>query len=436
MGPRLLRVEMDETAFVVGRSLIESIERGVKTSNKLICVLSPDFVASDWTALEYQMKVLDDPAGRKGLIIPILYRECDVPYSMRIRVGADFRKKENHDRAYRRLLVALGVVKRADFSAQTGETESGPTSALQSGYLGSHEPDAILEPVALNVFEVVKTPEWIWHANSRCRTPMEVVESAGGRLDITFALNSGQIWTFATLDSSESPLHSAIDSEAVNKTLLAELLVSETTRDLAIEILNKTLTSHFRRLGVWYDKRHGRYYFPPDFGKKHAVAWPGLKKRATRTVTVPRFRDGGLDRFEHLAAVMRFVQVDGKLCLQVLPTRMVTEDGYRPMRGQGVGRRIGKLTRKVYNNAFWLDVMFWIHQLYSNGRILINTGGPDIEISAVQLSISLGGGILGDKLSMFDSEYIERWHTLALALEEETSEEEASELEGAREDLE
>lgn len=175
-------------------------------------------------------------------------------------------------------------------------------------------------------------------------------------------------------------------------------------------------------------------------GEGYLVSAPqkirGRTREPGRIDLTPPQNGGGIDRFEHLAAVMRFVQVNGKLSLQVLPTRMVTEDGYKPMRGHGVGRRIGKLTRKVYNNAFWLDIMFWLHQLYSNGRILISTGGSDIEISAVHLSILLGGGILGDKLSMFDSEYIERWHTLAPALEEETAEEEAGDFEGAGGDME
>ncbi|MEM3207294.1 MAG: toll/interleukin-1 receptor domain-containing protein [Halobacteria archaeon] len=425
VGSRHLHVVMDETAFVPGKSLSESIERGVRTAEKLICVLSPDFLESDWTALEYQIKLLDDPAGRKGLIVPILYRECDVPYRLRIRLAADFRKQDNHERAYRRLLVALGVGTTTDTK---GKVSQGAAERLPSpSYLSSHTPDPTSETLALNAFRVIRAPECIWSAETPFRTYQEIEEAIDGKPDLAYTFHSERVWTFCAMDQKEFPLSAIIDKKTIRKSSIKSMISDNETRNLVIEVFNKTLTHDLRKKGLRFDRRYGRYYFPPDHGKKRVVAWPGLKRTSKRTVTIPRYRpDGSLRYFEHLAAVLRFAKIGDDFYLLVVPTWTLTEDGYKPIRGPGVGPKIAKKTRKIYNNLFWLEVMFWLHQLKWGGKIMVNAGptGPDIEIDGYPPTTTVGSGIFGDSLSMFKPDYIERWHAFAPKLEEEAEMEE------------
>ncbi len=411
-----MRVAYDETAFTAGRSLIESIERGVRLATRLICVLSPDFVESDWTGLEYQMKLLDDPAGRKGLIVPILLRDCDVPYSLRIRLAADFRKKEGQERGYQRLLVALGI--GSSPAAQVRAADSvGRVHQTESFTIGYEEPDPIIESLALNAFRVESHPNWLWSGTTTYRTPGEIADKAEGRLNEAFVLNSGKLWTFVPLDRKGTVMRRFVETESIERFPFSEMYAKEMPQSLVIDLLNRTLTFHLKKKDIRYDRRYNRYYFTARYGGPRTVAWPGLKKSDQRTVAVPHLRNGQVAYFKHLAAEMGFRQTAGQLCLYIVPTRMLTENGYEPKRGLGVGTTVGKLTRRLYNNAFWLDVMFWLHQLHSGGRLLVGNRNASIEISSRPLRVQIGNGILADKVSLFDDAYIERWHELTPPLE-------------------
>lgn len=222
---RPLKIVIDENAFVPGVSLTESIERGVRTANRLICVLSPDFVASDWTALEYQMKLLDDPAGRKGLIIPILYRNCDVPYVLRIRLCSDFRKEVTYEVAYQRLLAAL--------VSQPSRGEPGGVS-LQSfplgsgyGFPASYEADVTNEEIALNMFQITSRPEYVWSARTSYLSALEIFEEFGTSVDFGFSLRGGELWSLYPLSKLKKGLDRLIVRETVKSHSIPDMMTSD-----------------------------------------------------------------------------------------------------------------------------------------------------------------------------------------------------------------
>jgi tetratricopeptide (TPR) repeat protein len=55
------------------------MERGLVESRHVVLVLSPEFMASEWTDYETQIALLLSPANRDRKLIPILHTKCDLP---------------------------------------------------------------------------------------------------------------------------------------------------------------------------------------------------------------------------------------------------------------------------------------------------------------------------------------------------------------------
>lgn len=414
---RPLRVLIDEEAFGLGRSLAQSIELGVRGAEKLICVLSPDFVGSDWTALEYEMKLLDDPAGRKGLILPIIYRTCDVPYALRVRIYADFRPPREFEQEYARLLVAIGVTPFPS-AAPTEKTEAIRLPLGEGIPPSAQYPDNIAEKLALNLFEVTEIPATVWAAETPFESPSDLADAVRLPREFAFVIRDGRLWSFSRFDRIVKENADAFSTSKPRELSFTKLSSSVEHRNLAVELLNKELGQFLRGKGILHDRYYDRYYFPANGGKERVVTWPGLQKSAPRTVTVPRLKGGVIDRFDHHAVSMGFVEVSGRWYLEVLPTRTVTVDGIRPKRGRDVGPLVTRRIRGVYNNAFWLDVMFWLFQLQSQGGIRIGPRGRSICVSGTPLFVDVPRGIAGDHLALFEKDYVERWSDSAPSLEE------------------
>lgn len=431
IGNRPVRLDMDEVGFVPGYSLVESIEKGVLGARKLVPILSPAWVASDWTALEASLKIREDPAGRKGLIIPVLYRDCEVPPSLWIRICADFRKKENSDRAYKKLVRAL-----------TGENPDTvqPTSSLESSEaskdllvslsvpseLERSNPDEVVEPIALNLFPVKEMPSIVWSAEGVGPQRVDVLNAIGFDPRIPFVMWEKKLWTFEDLQSPPSKLVRGINgtSEYHN---VKKLLGDREKRTCLVSLLNQTIRTFLGRKGIRFDSHRRRYYFLPDYGKEREVPWPGLKSSRSRSVARIRRKSDGSIYWIHHSAEIRFVESDNIFHLEILPSRCVTIDGYQPMGGPKVGPLVTQAMRRVYNHAFWLDVMFWLYQFDSHGQLLIPTGSDDIELCNQPLNAETTLGIFGETKGFLGDSHLERWIDFADRLEEEGVEDESDE---------
>jgi tetratricopeptide (TPR) repeat protein len=55
------------------------MERGLEESRHVVLVLSPEFIASEWTDYETQIALVLSPANRDRKLIPILHTKCQLP---------------------------------------------------------------------------------------------------------------------------------------------------------------------------------------------------------------------------------------------------------------------------------------------------------------------------------------------------------------------
>ncbi|MDP9317054.1 MAG: toll/interleukin-1 receptor domain-containing protein [Chloroflexota bacterium] len=110
--PRLetagLSVCIDFRDFRPGAPSITEMERAATTSRKTVLVLTPEYLASDWSTFENIMLQTLDPVNRTLRVIPILKMKVDLPPRIGSITYINFADPNDIDFAWTRLLKALG----------------------------------------------------------------------------------------------------------------------------------------------------------------------------------------------------------------------------------------------------------------------------------------------------------------------------------------
>lgn len=68
----------DENSIPDGTSIIQAVQDGLRQSRRIIVLLSPASLRSDWVEKEYLTQMMKDPMNRTRRIIPVLLKECKV----------------------------------------------------------------------------------------------------------------------------------------------------------------------------------------------------------------------------------------------------------------------------------------------------------------------------------------------------------------------
>ncbi len=84
-------VWFDEFTMLPGDSLYEKIQQGISASSWFIVVLSPDSVTSPWCKRELYNAMEEELERKKVYVVPVLYRDCDVPGFLKEKFWADCR---------------------------------------------------------------------------------------------------------------------------------------------------------------------------------------------------------------------------------------------------------------------------------------------------------------------------------------------------------
>ncbi|XP_053548867.1 uncharacterized protein LOC128640402 [Bombina bombina] len=73
-----LQIGYHEKDFIPGRTIIDNMIDCIQKSKKILVVLSPDFVRSNWCLFETNLSMFKDCLGHKA-IVPIMLKPCPVP---------------------------------------------------------------------------------------------------------------------------------------------------------------------------------------------------------------------------------------------------------------------------------------------------------------------------------------------------------------------
>ena len=106
-----------------GSNFVARMDEGLKEAERLIMVLSPDFLSSGFTESEWTVAFAKDPDGKKGLLLPIRVRECELTGLLAPRVYLDLWEL---DEAGATNALANGLTTLTPPPAAASETASEP----------------------------------------------------------------------------------------------------------------------------------------------------------------------------------------------------------------------------------------------------------------------------------------------------------------------
>jgi len=125
--PRLkatgLHTCIDVEDFEVGAPSVTEMERAVIQSAKTLLVLTPEYLASEWTEFENILAQTLDAAARRRRVLPLLLKDCERPLRIAALTYADFRTESRRETELARLVAAITGERTAP--AATRETGSG-----------------------------------------------------------------------------------------------------------------------------------------------------------------------------------------------------------------------------------------------------------------------------------------------------------------------
>lgn len=394
-----------------GENILLKIENALSSSRFIGLIMSPDWLESDWTTLERVIPVYQDPAGIKARVMPLLRRNCDIPSSIRILKWLDFRNDNNFEAEFRKLLVRL---KGQSYRVLEGTQEITPSCAFDLV-----APETQEEVLVSNLFQVLQMPRFLNQAKARVRKRNDVWNLLGGGVSLPiFAIreDSQQIFSFTPLNNQQQKIAKLVEDPSPDQVLVSEVLKSNKS-SVVIELLNRAMTHHMEDIGMVYDWKNKKTFFPleKDGDQSRYAKWKVGNREYPRFI-VKKAKSGRY--FVHRSCKATFTQLGNHLFLKVLPGWHFTYDGLSQAVSPEMMNSLSSRWMNIQRNHSVLDdVRFWIYKL-SEGkeRMYINVGvDTPTVVMPRPFSSTMNQGIEGD--------YRER-----LWLEEEPAPDESEEM--------
>ena len=205
-----------------------------------------------------------------------------------------------------------------------------------------------------------------------------------------FYLRDKKLYAFQNLEQT-NPFSSVIDSNKVEKYRALEMWEDPDWKRLYLNLLNGSLYKHAGRLQIRYLPEHKRFYFPVlNDGVERSVTYrsPNREEQDRMAAWEPKFKHSGDGKgyWFHLAARLNFLQMDDKQwCLSIRPERHLTKDGTVELDPDEIGRKVTKIKAKMYNDAYFKEIVFWRDYLSQGQPRFVFDYGSQKAIIDVQL---------------------------------------------------
>ena len=119
--PRLkgrAKVCTDQESFELGVPALINMENAVATSRHTLLVLTPAYLASNWTMYEQILTQTQDPIGLRQRTIPVLRQPCEPPMRIAMLTYADLTGKRDAEAEFAKIVRALGGTPRPPQAGQ------------------------------------------------------------------------------------------------------------------------------------------------------------------------------------------------------------------------------------------------------------------------------------------------------------------------------
>jgi hypothetical protein len=234
------------------------------------------------------------------------------------------------------------------------------------------------------------------------QTPLEIQkrliypDEAENMIYCPYILHGGQLLAFNDLSQAEGPFSACIDPRTSQRMPFQERWDDPDQGRLYVMLLNRTLNKITGRRGLYWDKDHQRYYFPPLPGpRKREISYKSLQGNTTSRLVAwqPMSRKTGKVRayWEHMAISLHFHRA-GELswCLSLRPERYYTLDGSQVLEGKQTGRKATQRISRIHNYDLLVELNFW-RAFLSGGdpRIICQFGSQNLIIDTELISTSV-----------------------------------------------
>jgi hypothetical protein len=102
-----LKVCIPARDFSLGLPEILNVETAIQRSRKVLLVLTPDWIAGEWSAFEALLAQTADPAGLRRRTLPLLLEDCSLPPRIRALTHADFRDSSQWPHQLQRVIKSI-----------------------------------------------------------------------------------------------------------------------------------------------------------------------------------------------------------------------------------------------------------------------------------------------------------------------------------------
>ncbi len=104
----------DQESIEWGENYVLALENGVASCDHVVTLLTPGFVASEWTALERTSAMAGDPGKLRSRLLPLLLAPCDTPPFLRPIQYLDVSSTKKFETAYPKICEKLGGTPQPD----------------------------------------------------------------------------------------------------------------------------------------------------------------------------------------------------------------------------------------------------------------------------------------------------------------------------------
>lgn len=408
---RPLEVFVDRWDIDYGENILTRIEEGLRDARFLGVVMSPAWAAADWARLEWQSKVHEDPAGRKGRILPILLHKEDpetrepleIPLPLKLLRWFDFSDPRRYEAEYQELLRRI----RGEPPRRGGP--GAPDRTGPDGWPGREMPSGGEEALISNLLEVHRYPARIWSDHTTARQKSDVWNAHRGKTVPPFVLHAGRLYSFFSPDHAQNPFTRFLTgTDPRSEATVSWLRDPDASRRL-IGLFNEALKEHCFHLGIRRPKRAGtsegsrdraQYFCPIYDDQPRLFRWrEGARPRVlSKVVQGPKDTVLGV----HYAADLRFLTLGQEVYLAVEPGWFFTTDGSTPLQGKQVSVFSTKWGGRERNAAVLRNLMMWSILLAAGGeRITINVGGDEtLDVLRIPAHARTPAGIEGDVIPL------------------------------------
>jgi hypothetical protein len=142
----------DEADIAIGDFLAVSIERAVQHAKYLLVVMSPDYFSSAWATKELELALNLEFENGQMKVLPILYRDCEIPPLLHSKVYADFRTDDAFNRSFPMLLEVLSKPPESiEWRSEKAHTETPALGSIPQAQLESVELRRMIEELKVEV---------------------------------------------------------------------------------------------------------------------------------------------------------------------------------------------------------------------------------------------------------------------------------------------